>query len=73
MKEGREEGPKAQVNKQKSTPKAGRKLRDIFKRVIDRIDLSEALQGMVIERTIDVLGDMAKALSRDLVAIKGTK
>ena len=61
------------MNKQKSTPKAGRELRDIFKWVIDRIDPSEALQGMVIERTPDFLRDMTKALSRDLAAIKGTK
>lgn len=61
------------MNKQKSTPKARRELRDIFERVIDWIDPSEKLQGMVMKCTLDVLGDRAKVLLRDLVAVKRTK
>ena len=61
------------MNKQKSTPKARRELRDIFEKVIDWIDPNEKLQGMVMEYTLDVLGNMVKVLLRDLVAAKSTK
>lgn len=61
------------MNKQKSTPKARRELRDIFERVIDWIDPSEKLQEMVIGGTLDVLVDMTKVLSRGLVVAKRTK
>src|SRR5260221_159260 len=66
-KEVREEAANAHMNKQKSIPKAGQELRDMFGRVIDWI------QGMVTECALDVLGDVAKVWSRDLVVIKRTK
>lgn len=74
-KEDREEGANAHMNKKKSIPKAGQELRDIFGRVIDWIDCGEMLQGMVTEcvPVLDVLGDMTKVFSRDLVAIKRTR
>lgn len=61
------------MNKQKSTSKARRGLRGIFERVVDWINPSEKLQEMMIECTLDVSGDMAKVLLRDLVATKSTK
>lgn len=61
------------MNKQKNAQKAGWELRDVFERVIDRIDLGETLQRVVIECTLDVLGDVVKVLLRDWVAIKRTK
>ena len=45
----------------------------MYERVTDWTDPSEMLKGMMIERTVDVLGDMAKVFLRDLMVIKRTK
>jgi hypothetical protein len=57
------EGTNTPMNKQKSIPKAGQELRDIFRRVIGWVDCGEMLQGRVTERALDILWDIAKAVS----------
>jgi len=72
-KEVREEGTNAHMNKQKRIPRAGHELRDMFGRVTNWIDCGEMLQGMVTECALDVVRDVAKVWSRDLVVAKRKK